>query len=61
MGNQFVGEQFLGFVHEIAGVRAPKAVNLPLDGFADRRMTVAQAADCRSPRCIEIPLTASVV
>jgi hypothetical protein len=61
MGNQFVGKQLLGFVREIPGVSVAKAVNLSLDRFADRGMTVAQAADRRSPRCVEISLPAGVV
>jgi hypothetical protein len=61
MGNQFVGEELLGLVRKIPGVRVAETVNLSLNGFANRRMTVTQAADGRSSRRVEIPLPVRVV
>jgi hypothetical protein len=61
VGNQLVGEQLLGLVRKIPGVSVAKAVNLSLNGFADRRVTVAQAADGRSSRRVEVSFSASVV
>jgi hypothetical protein len=42
-------------------VRVAELVTLPFDGFADGGMSVAQAAHSRTPRGIQISLTACLV
>jgi hypothetical protein len=61
VGNEFVCQELLGFVRKIPGVSVAEAIHLTLNGLADRRVTVAQAADGGSSRRIEIALAASVV
>jgi hypothetical protein len=61
MGNQLIGQLLLGFVRKVPGMGVAQAIHLPLDGFADCGVPVAQTADGSSPRRVEIPLAVGVV